>query len=803
MTTDEQQTTIFMIGNAHLDPAWMWRLDEGFEAFLATCRSALARIEETPDFIFTASSAAHYEFVEQTDPVLFVKIQEAVKSGRWSLVGGWWVESDCNLPSGESFIRQGLYGQKYFKSRFGITSTTGFCIDSFGHNANLPQLLRHCGMSRYIFMRPEQHEKELENALFTWRSASGNEVTAFRLPLHYSNFKNSITEKLTLIKSYPTYKSNQPWMLFYGVGNHGGGPTKEQIAQIIAEKSSNKDFNIQFASVDQFFDVVEKNNTKLEVVVDEMQPHAIGCYSAHSLIKKLNRQVENNLLRAEKICVLAESSVLGFKVNWKDLHQAWKNLLLNNFHDILGGVAIKEACLEAVSLYYESLAIAAREERIAIQVLSNNIDTTDSIESLLVFNPHTWKVLAPAEFELWHPEASEKGEELQSVSLLDSEGNNIPTQRIESSGKIGGDRIRFVTQIDTPAFGWTKLNVERSAPQIKVKSALKVTDKILLNGICGIVFEGDTSETFMKYTPAQVFADDSDTWGHGISGFNESKGHFKVNKIIVLEKGPVRGRVRVESSYGNSRIEEDFILYEGADYIEQRVYVDWRKSNSVLKLRYAHGCTAPKIFYEIPYSVIERPVSKDEVPGNSWAFVQDSSHGIGIINNSKSSYSADEKYFYIICARSPLYAHHAPPHVFSQNEQKRYLDQGEQEFVAKIIFGQKTWQDARMPKRSLEFLQPQIVHLESGHEGILFQNERAFEVDSENILVTVIKRPYEGNDLGIVIRAIETSGIETSTSIRFGQFQGEWKGKFSPFEMKSFIVKDGNILEINGIEELI
>ncbi|MFI5263878.1 MAG: alpha-mannosidase, partial [Candidatus Kapaibacterium sp.] len=260
MTNDDSRTTIFMIGNAHLDPAWMWRLEEGLEAFLATCRSALDRMDETPDFIFTASSAAHYEFVERTDPQLFLRIQDAVKKGRWAVVGGWWVESDCNLPGGEAFIRQGLYAQKYFQSRFGIDCKTGFCIDSFGHNANLPQLLRHCGLSRYIFMRPEEDEKKLDSVLFKWQAPTGDEVIAYRLPFHYSNFQHSVKEKLVLLQSYKSYRTDEQYMLFYGVGNHGGGPTKEQIAQILSEQQSNKDFTIQFSSPEEYFDAVDKSN---------------------------------------------------------------------------------------------------------------------------------------------------------------------------------------------------------------------------------------------------------------------------------------------------------------------------------------------------------------------------------------------------------------------------------------------------------------------------------------------------------------------------------------------------------------
>jgi len=805
MTIDKEvkKNEVYMIGNAHLDPTWMWRLNEGLEAFLATCRSALDRIDETPEFIFTASSAAHYEFVEQTDPQLFTRIQEAVKKGRWSIVGGWWVEPDCNLSGGEAFIRQGLYGQKFFESCFEIICNTGFCIDSFGHNANLPQLLRHCGMSRYVFMRPEEHEKHLEDALFKWQTLSGDEVVAYRLPLHYSNFKNSVSEKLSLLSDYQLYNGKQSWMIFYGVGNHGGGPTKEQIAQIISEQSINSDFNTQFSSVDTFFDTLESTDIVLSTQTGEIQPHAIGCYSAHSKIKKLNRRAEHALLHAEKFCVLAELKVQTYKADWLRIQQAWKNILLNSFHDVLGGVAIEEACDEAISLYHESLAIASREERKSIQVLANNINTSDSIETLLIFNPQTWRVSSPVEFELWHPDSSEKGESLDSILLTDEKGNTVETQKIEPSGKIGGDRVRFVAQIEVQSFGWKKLKLERESERKKIKSNIKATEKFLSNGICGIVFEGEASENSIQYYPAQAFSDESDTWGHGIAGFTNQKGFFKVNKVTIIERGPVRGRVRVESSYGNSRMEEDFILYEGADHIEQRVYLDWRKTNFVLKLRYEHKCTDAKVFYEIPYSVIERPISEDEVPGNSWAFVQDESRGLGIINDAKSSYSSDEKFFYMTCARSPLYAHHAPPHVFLQHEQKRYQDQGEQEFSVKIIFVKKNWRAAEMPRRTLEFLQPVVTHVESSHQGFLKTEKLSFDISATNVLLTVMKRRHNLIGEGIVIRLAETIGDESLVYFSSECLSVNWKAHFNPYEIKTFLVERGKLLEINGIEDSI
>src|ERR1019366_805180 len=159
----------------------------------------------------------------------------------WAIVGGWWIEADCNLPSGESFARQALLGQRYFQSRFGKIATVGYNIDSFGHNANLPQLLKKAGLTSYVFMRPEQEEKHLEAALFEWEAPSGDKVTTYRLPLHYSNWLYSVREKIQLLPSYELFTPNHPWMIFFGVGNHGGGPTIIQLLEIESPRSEGTD----------------------------------------------------------------------------------------------------------------------------------------------------------------------------------------------------------------------------------------------------------------------------------------------------------------------------------------------------------------------------------------------------------------------------------------------------------------------------------------------------------------------------------------------------------------------------------
>jgi alpha-mannosidase len=183
--TPKKTKKLHMIGNAHIDPVWLWLWQEGFHEVKASFRSALDLMKEYDDFIFVASSAAFYEWIEKSDPAMFAEIQQRVQEGRWELVGGWWVEPDCNIPSGESFVRHGLYAQRYFKEKFGRIAKTGFNIDSFGHSATLPQILKKSGIDHYVFLRPMPHERSLPSRLFWWEACDGSRILAFRIPFAY------------------------------------------------------------------------------------------------------------------------------------------------------------------------------------------------------------------------------------------------------------------------------------------------------------------------------------------------------------------------------------------------------------------------------------------------------------------------------------------------------------------------------------------------------------------------------------------------------------------------------------------
>ncbi|MGB9895784.1 MAG: alpha-mannosidase, partial [Thermoproteota archaeon] len=221
-----------LCGNSHIDPVWLWRWNEGYWTVRSTVRSVVNLLKKYPEVTFVFSSAVMYKWIEESEPELFNEVKTLVKAGRWIPVGGSWVEPDCNLPSGESFVRQYLYGQMFFKERFGAKVNVGYNIDSFGHNASLPKILKNSGIDFYVFMRPGAHEKELPLNIFWWESNDGSRVLAFRHPTSYGLTKNSLWKAIESLS-----QSKEPiLLLLFGKGDHGGGPEDDDILEILKLK---------------------------------------------------------------------------------------------------------------------------------------------------------------------------------------------------------------------------------------------------------------------------------------------------------------------------------------------------------------------------------------------------------------------------------------------------------------------------------------------------------------------------------------------------------------------------------------
>ena len=804
-----KKKTLYLIGNAHIDPVWLWQWQEGFHEVMATFRSALDRMREYPEFIFTASSAAFYEWVEQSDPQMFAEIQQRVAEGRWGLVGGWWIEPDCNIPAGESFVRQALYGQRYFKEKFGLTARVGYNVDSFGHHGMLPQILKKSGLPYYVFMRPMPQEKELPSRLFWWEADDGSRVLALQLPFTYLTWMDDLEDHF-LQCAAEIQEPMAEMACFYGVGDHGGGPTQANLELIRKLDQENAELHLEHAVLEKFFSVAQTHPVSFPVVHADLQHHASGCYAAHSGIKRWNRLAENRLLVAEKLSVVAEA--LTGQPSPSSFKQAWKSVLFSQFHDSLSGTSLEAAYEDARSFYGEALVAADRAMNFAVQSLAWNIHIPQEqgVRPVVVFNPHSWAASLPVELEFGYIRDTEQ--------LVDETGQPVPFQAVRSTTTTGWRRrLSFVANL--PALGYRVYRLVPSEFPVEFPF-VRASGTVLENEFYRLEISPQTgciADLVDKRTEVRVFTgeaahpvvidDPSDTWSHDVLQFNKVIGTFQAVSVRLVEVGPVKAVIRAISTYGTSKLVQEFTLYARLDRIDVNVEVDWREKQKMLKLRFPVNVDSAQVVNEIPYGHIRRKANGDEEPMQSWIDVTGVARqggmpsGLSLLNDGKYSFDAQGSDIGLTVLRSPIYAHHFPAEP-QPEEFYSYIDQGLQRFTTTLLPHTGSWEQAGTVQRATELNQPPAALAATFHpQGSLPQVNSFLQVDVENVVVSVLKKAEDGE--GWVLRAYETNKQETATTIRLPVLGRVIQAAFGPCEIKTFYIPRDQaqpVVEVNLLE---
>ena len=832
---------IYMIGNAHLDPVWLWRYMEGFAEIKATFRSALDRIAQFNDFVFTSACAAYYEWVEENEPEMFKEIQEAVKDGKWSIAGGMWIQPDCNIPSGESFSRHMLISQRFFKEKFGKIAKTGYNVDSFGHNASLPQILKKSGIHSYVYMRPHDGDEKkylFSSNIFKWQSPDGSEVLTYRILGGYGMGLWS-DDDFKYIESKADVDGEDK-MLFYGVGNHGGGPTVKMVEKIEEHKkhADNSDkFEYIYAGPEDYFENIIKENYNTPVYKGDLQHHASGCYSANAMIKALNRESENRLLTAEKYNLLAKE-LLGYKYDNCKLNYAWKNVLFNQFHDIMGGCSIKEAYEDAKETFGESLAIGSKTINASIQKISWNIDTAKTVKYLtkdmdwglweqanlgtpiVVFNPLSWTVKVPVIIN-----------NNRIARVEDSDGNATPVQVVRASqtnGYDGSFNSLFIAEV--PALGyatyWAYFNGEKAHSHYSLQIGYHriANDYIEVNfdentGNISSFIDRKTHWEFIKdYAAKTIVVNDEkqDTWSHGVFTFDKIIGEFGEPTFEILERGDVKVALRVTQKYNESEVRQDYTLYPHSKNLEVDVRIINNEKLKIFKLCFKldtnnseNRVNKTKAIYEIPFAQIEKDPNGEEEPAQNFACVEEiegieGKIGLAVINKGKYSYSVKDNEIRFIAARSCVYADHYGVHSGMRDGKYEYQDQGVLYFKYSLLgysggFYENKENAANIVKYGLELNTPVYSIAETYHKGGLTQKFCGIDIEKENIILSAAKNA-EDND-GIVLRFVEVAGEDTQSDINVKLLKFKTKLDFKAFEVKTIKIKDNSCKEVSLTED--
>ena len=803
---------LWLIGHAHIDMNWVWQFPETVQVAQDTFRQVLQFIDEFPEFCFSQSQACIYEAIEKLDPELFKRIRNAVRAGRWNIVGGMWSEADTNLAGGEALARSCLLGQGYFQSRFGQEAKVGWLPDDFGHTAQLPQILRLAGMEGFLFMRcppglrssgqadvwgtlsnrgrklPRTAESE---DIFWWQAPDGSRVLAKNCPTYNDIITEDLRDRLSLLPA-----GVQDQLVVYGVGDHGGGPTREDI-RTAGRLQERDDFpKVVFSIANAYFAGAAGYGKKIPTFSSELQYIFEGCYTSIGKIKRANRYLENLLYSAELLGSIARQ--FGRSYRKKVLEDAWRTLCFNQFHDILCGSANNQSNAESLARYMRASEEVEFELKASLRTVAEQVDIDSARIPLVVFNTLGWQRSGMVEAEIF----SEKVPE--DVKVFEDNGRAVPAQIRKARLCPNGFRvwISFAAR-DIPSVGYKTYFAEmQTNPGGRVYQRSHHDD---FEGLANTWMRMDSAaEPLLNYNhlPAQAKRGDLKAEGlavenrwckltldrrsGGISRWYDKRrkrelvrrGRIANRLLIDLEKphhmsawhiGPIRKTLRLNaksvhmiqagpaavtfrivSRYDQSEVVQHLTVYRDSPLIEVELQVIWLQRGSAetdaptLRVEFPLSGAGSELICDVPFAAIYRPGNGQEVPAQKWVAVPDKTGGVALFNDGKYGHRLDKGTLSLTLLRSSY-------------EPDPMGDVG----IHLIRYGLSSykgkWLKAGAPLMGKEFNVPILSFESRRREGRLPLQKSFLEIsDPRRFLLTAYK-PAE-NGKGLVVRGYDLAG---------------------------------------------
>jgi alpha-mannosidase len=798
--------TLYFSSNAHIDAAWLWRQNETVEVAKNTFSSVLKMMDSVPHFTYSQSAAVYYEWMEELYPDIFADIKKRVEEGRWEITGGMWIEPDCNLISGESWMHQVLYAKKYFRNKFGKNIKLGWNPDSFGYNWNMPMFYSQSRIDAFITQKIGWNEVNVfPHRVFWWESPDGSRLLTY-FPFDYVN---EITDPYKLVDWLRQYEANTGFMnmmVLFGVGDHGGGPSMEMLERIERLKGVFIYPEIVHGTAENYIVWLQNQGLKdIPVWRDELYlEYHQGTFTTQGETKKNNRTGEVLLSNTEKFSSFATLS--GKKVNKKFISDSWKKVLFNQFHDILPGSSIREVYIDAKEMYNDAFRTAGVELDKSLNAIAGEINTSSvkNGKSLVVFNPLGWERSDVVRHKL--AEGDENNYKVTEVS-----GKEIPSH-IVSADDITKEII-FVAD-NVPSAGYKVYALVEKAETTDKPAALYLLD-IIENDFFRVEIDKETGwikSIYDKKNNREVLAESGnklqlledrpsawDAWNIGLTGI-EYPSTFRSGKLI--ENNSVRTIVRLYRDYlkpgtiksfptetfPSSFFTQDIILYKKLDRIDFRTEIDWWEEKTMLKVLFPLNVTSTKASYKIPYGSIERSTGNEnsfekaqyEVPALKWVDLSDSSYGVSLLNNSKYGFDIKENKMRMSLLRSPKWPDET-------------ADMGKHVVEYALYPHKDSWQTAGTVRKSYEYNYP-LLSVETGiNVGKLPDSHSFMKLDPANLVLTTVKVAEDNNDW--VIQFYETTGknVRAVITLPFRPAKA-FLSNFLEEDLKEVDVKDNKIL---------
>jgi alpha-mannosidase len=784
-----RQFNIRIVGNSHIDMAWLWPWTETVEVVRNTFQSVLDLMREYPDFKFTMSSARTYEWMQEKYPDLFHEIEQRVKEGRWEIIGGMWVEPDLNMPDGESLVRQILVGKHYFQKNFGVDVKIGWNPDSFGYNYQLPQIYKKSGMDYFVTQKLLwAHEfTTFPYKLFWWQSPDGSRLLTY-FPHDYAGGIDAEPLATDLSIWMPsiygkTIPDKPEMMHLYGVGDHGGGPTRVMLDNAEQLRSPDAVFpKLEFSFARDFFSDMEKKLPSMQVPTWDGELYFAyhrGVFTTQAETKRRIRRAEETVLNAEKFASLA--LLYGRPYPQDGMELTWKNLLFDHFHDIMPGSGIAVNYLDA-KRNLENVDRAANDvTRGSLREIAARVNTQGEGVPVMIFNSLSWPRTEVIEVETQLPAP------VTQIEVVDSAGKPAESELLSIDAET--HRARFLLLSKTPSFGYQTYFVRAATTAPPVHAMLKASADAMemenealrvkidpQTGCMTSLFdkrsgmeslapaETDTGgpKTSICGNLLQTFVDKPKQWDAWNIDADFEKQHWdldKADEVKLIESGPLRAVIQIKNHFQNSTFVRDVTVYAGVPRVDVKMQAEWHEKHILLKVAFPLSAHSDKATFEIPFGSVERPTTRNtpaeqaqfEVPAQRWADISDAKHGFSLLNDCKYGYDAKGNVLRLSLLRSPEWP---DPHA----------DEGHHEFTYSLYPHAGGWKDALTVRQGYELNYKSIARPVEKHQGSLAPEHSFLQARSDNIIVTALKKAEDENAL--VVRFHEWAGKDVDVTLQ-------------------------------------
>jgi alpha-mannosidase len=809
--------SVHLICNAHLDPVWLWEWEEGAAEAMGTFRAAADLCEQFDGFVFNHNEAILYRWVEEYEPALFKRIQGLVRRGKWHIMGGWYLQPDCNMPSGEGFVRQILLGREYFRDRFGACPRVAINFDPFGHSRGLVQILAGSGYRGYLFCRPRRQDCPLPADCFVWEGYDGSRVLAVRSTVGmYDSPLGGARRKVERL--VPRLPAGLPGVILWGVGNHGGGPSRRDLRDLAALIRQRRDLDLRHSTPEAAFAELARKRAGLPVHRRDLNPWAVGCYTSQIRVKQRYRLLENTLFSTEKM-VAAAWGQKAMPYPAADLREAARDMATAQFHDILPGSSIQPAEEAALRMMDHGLEKLARVRARAFFALAGGQPRArDGEIPVFVHNPHPFPVDALVECEFNLADHNRSGN-FTAVTAF-AGGRALATQVEQELSSIPIDwrkRVVFRAQLAPSQMNRfdcrTELRARRPRPRLRARGG-KIRFRTgeleaIIDARTGLMERyrvgGVDCLSARACLPLSV-PDTCDSWGMTFRAYSRRARGFRplsatasarfagvaarrLPPVRVIEDGPARAVVEVLLGCADSRICMRYKLPRKGTEVELELRVHWNEKDRLLKLSLPVPDGGARVRGQVACGADELPANGEEFVAQKWLAVVSARgrRALTVINDG--TYGADFRggQLRLSLLRSPGYSAHpvGDRPVLPADRYSPRSDQGERTFRLWLNAGPARARLAAIDRESLVHNErPMTLSFFPAGGGM--RPKPLVTLSGGVVQLVAAKKAERGNAL--ILRLFEPTGRARTTTVSLPLARMRRTVRLRGFELRTYRV---------------